>query len=178
MEASPFKLNLGCGAKLLPGFVNVDLAGNWTSIPPDVVADVTGPLPFPADHADEVHAYHLFEHIDRWRAEEVLAEWVRVLKPGGLLVLEMPCLDKIVRIFAHCIIADQPADPRMTIWGLYGDPKYKNRDMCHKWCYSLNELQSLMMSVGLEQIEADEPKTHQPRRDMRMTARKPHGNQL
>ncbi len=46
MEADPIKLNIGCGAKKWPGFVNVDLANNWTDVPPDVVADVTKPLPF------------------------------------------------------------------------------------------------------------------------------------
>lgn len=172
METSLVRLNLGCGGKLLPGFVNVDLENNWSSKQPDVVADVTKPLPFPDDYADEVHAYHLFEHIQRWQAESVLADWVRVLKPGGLLVLELPCLDKILRLFAYFVREKKPIDPRLTVWGLYGDPRYENEAMTHKWCYSVGELRQIMENQGLESVEVQQPQTHQPARDMRMVARK------
>lgn len=176
MEESPVsavKLNLGCGAKLWQGFVNVDLANNWTDIPPDVVADVTGPLPFETGYADEVHAYHLLEHIDRWAVKDCLIEWIRVLKPGGLLVLEMPCFDKIVAILAHAMLDRAPYDTRMTMWGLYGDPKYKSHAMMHRWCYSVGELRKLLQDVGLTEITVSEPQTHQPKRDMRVTSTKP-----
>ncbi len=171
--AESTRINLGCGGKLLPGFVNVDLANNWSSVQPDLVCDVTGPLPFPTDHADEVHSYHVLEHIQRFKAEACLKEWVRIIKPGGLLVLELPCLDKIVRIYAHHLIDKTPADPRMTIWGLFGDPSYETEEMMHKWCWSVQELGDLLWDIGLEEVSSDKPQTHQPNRDMRLTARKP-----
>jgi predicted SAM-dependent methyltransferase len=172
------RINLGAGARHLAGFVNVDLANNWTSIQPDVACDVTGPLPFPTDHADEVHAYHVFEHILRFKAEECLKEWIRILKPGGLLVLEMPCMDKIVTYMAHCLIDGRPMDPRFTMWGLYGDQKYKSEAMCHRWCYGVRELGGMLEAAGMVEITEEEPKTHQKVRDMRMTARKPDGDGL
>lgn len=172
-ESPTIRLNLGSGAKPLKGFANVDLANNWSSIQPDVVCDVTGPLPFPADHADEVHAYHLLEHIWRWKAEECIREWVRVLKPRGLLVLEMPCFDKIAALLAHILIDRSAMDLRMTLWGLYGDPHYKNEAMAHKWCYSWSELEEILKAEGLTDIQREQPLTHQKHRDMRMTARKP-----
>lgn len=173
METGAIRLNLGAGPKKLPGFVNVDLANNWSDVEPDVVADVTKTLPFPDDYADEVHAYHLLEHLDRWKAPECLQDWVRVLKPGGLLVLEMPCFDKICVFLAHTIIDRAPIDPRMTLWGLYGDPSYKNPEMMHKWCYSWVELEEMLQDIGLERIRREKPQTHQVHRDMRMTAVKP-----
>ena len=172
-EDARILLNLGSGAKLRKGFVNIDLANNWSSIQPDVVCDVTGPLPFPDDHADEVHAYHLLEHLWRWKAQDCLGEWIRVLKPGGFLVLEMPCFDKIAMILAHCLIDRSPIDHRMTIWGLFGDPHYKNEAMAHKWCYSRSELTELLKETGLVEITEEHPQTHQKMRDMRMVARKP-----
>lgn len=171
--AESVKLHLGCGAKILPGFVNVDLANNWSSVQPDLVCDVTGQLPFPTDHADEVHAYHVLEHIHRWKAKECLQEWTRVLKPGGLLVLELPCFDKIVRILAHGLIDGGTFDPRMTIWGLYGDPQYENDAMMHKWCWRAQELADVLMEIGMVDVESLRPQTHQPARDMRLTGRKP-----
>ena len=173
MTPESTRIHLGCGGKLLPGFVNCDLANNWSGVLPDVACDVTGPLPFPTDHADEVHAYHLLEHIQRYEANDVLREWMRILKPGGLLVLELPCLDKIVRTYAHHLIDGSEPDLRMTLWGLFGDPKYKNAEMMHKWCWSVQELGDTLYMIGLENVTVEKPQTHQPGRDMRMTARKP-----
>jgi predicted SAM-dependent methyltransferase len=167
------KLNLGAGAQRIPGFTSVDMANNWTSIPPDVVADVTDRLPFPDDHADEVHAYHVFEHILRWKVEDTLKEWIRVLKPGGLLVLEMPCLDKVLDAFVWYSQQGKPAPVHLTMWGLFGDPRYKNEAMLHRWCYSAAELRDLLAYAGQEEITEAEPQTHQPVRDMRFESRKP-----
>lgn len=173
-DAARICLNLGCGGKILPKpFINVDLANNWSKVQPDLVCDVTGRLPFTDDYADEVHAYHVFEHLQRFKSEECLTEWVRVLKSGGLLVLEMPCLDKIIRNFAQCLIDKRPIDPRMTLFGLFGDPGYENEEMMHKWCYSQAELASILENQGLIDIKSEPPQTHQKNRDMRMTARKP-----
>lgn len=178
MAEGAIKLNLGAGHRHLKGFINCDLDGNWSKVQPDVVCDVTKPLPFEHNYADEVHAYHLFEHIQRWEAPEVLRDWIRVLKPGGLLVLELPCFDKIVRHLAVSVIDGAAFDPRLTMWGLYGDPRYKNEAMVHKWCYSVAELAGMLQNAGLVEIEPEEPQTHQPARDMRMTARKPHGSDV
>ena len=170
---STVRINLGCGAKLLPGFINVDMpGGNWSGKKPDVEADVTKRLPFNDGSADQVHAYHVFEHINRWQAEEVLTEWLRIVKPGGLLVLELPCLDKILALFDHFARTGEPLNFQLTMWGLYGDPGYHNEAMTHKWCYSAAELRGLLEARGLE-VREEEPKTHVPIRDMRMVARKP-----
>lgn len=161
------KLNLGCGAKLLPGFVNVDLAGNWTGNRPDVEADVMQRLPFEDGAADEVHAYHVIEHVERYRVEGVLSDWARVVKPGGMIVLECPCLDKVLAHFRRYIDAGKPIDPQMTMWGLYGDQRYARPEMVHKWCYSINELSALVEDAGLE-VRVEEPQTHVRTRDMRI----------
>ncbi|MGY0197476.1 methyltransferase domain-containing protein [Leptothrix sp. BB-4] len=166
------RLNLGCGAKIWPGFVNVDLDQNWSGLSPDVIADVTGPLPFPDGHADEVHAYHVLEHLPRWAVEDCLREWQRVLKPGGALVLELPCLDKILGIFQQHISTGTPAPMQLTLYGLFGDPGYRNEAMLHRWCYSKHELRNLMGQVGLVSVVEELPRTHRPERDMRLIGRR------
>lgn len=171
---APVRLNLGCGDKILEGFVNVDLAGNWSGRPPDVVADITQRLPFDDGSVDEVHAYHVLEHLDRWKAPDCLRDWVRVLRPGGRLILEMPCLDKILGLYQHFHKRGEPAPSRLTLWGLYGDPNYRNPAMMHRWCYSANELATLLeQEVGLVRVVQEEPKTHIAIRDMRLVGEKP-----
>ena len=165
------KLNLGCGNKHLQGFVNVDLESNWCLRKPNMAADVAKPLPLPDGVVDEVHAYHLVEHFYRWEAFDILADWVRVLKPGGLLVIELPCLDKILSIMQHCIATQTEMPENLTMWGLYGDPGYGKPEMCHRWCYSIAEMTAMLEELGLE-VTSTEPQTHKPIRDMRLEGRK------
>lgn len=164
------KLNLGCGHRHLPGFVNVDLPDNWSKLRPDVEADITKPLPFEDGVADEVHAYHVLEHIWHWQVYDVLQDWCRVLKPGGKLVLEMPCLDKVLHLMLYAMQAQQPIEPRLSMWALYGDPRYKSEAMTHKWCYGQMELTGLLEALGLSDIKILEPQTHIAVRDMRAEA--------
>jgi predicted SAM-dependent methyltransferase len=159
------KINLGCGRRRMPGFVNVDFQGE-----PDVRADVFGRLPFEDGCAEEVHAIHVAEHVHRWRIAEVLKEWTRLLALGGLLVLEMPCLDKVLGIFFDHIQEGKPVPVNLTMWGLYGDPGWKDPAMCHHWCYSISEMKALMEGAGLT-VEVKEAQTHQPIRDMRLEGR-------
>jgi SAM-dependent methyltransferase len=80
-------INLGCGKTRIPGSIGID------SVPlPDFVdiihnLDLT-PYPFPDNYADEIHLYHVLEHLtDPLRK---LEEVHRILKPGGLLHMRVP----------------------------------------------------------------------------------------
>ena len=171
--AEPIRLNLGCGHRKMAGFINVDLAGNWSDIKPDVCADITQPLPFDNSYADEIHAYHVIEHLYRWRVPKILAQWINVLKPGGLLVLEMPCIDKVMGYVFACMEQGKSPPPRMFYWALYGDPGYECEEMVHRWCYGTIEATELLRDAGLVDIEIKPPQTHVPARDMRIEGHKP-----
>jgi len=175
MEQGLVRLNLGCGHKLMPGFINVDLPDNWSGIRPDFEADISEPLPFEDDHADEVHAYHVLEHFYRWKVEGILKDWMRVLKPGGKIVLEMPCFDKVLGYMFDRVQSGEQFDARMTMWAMYGDPSYESPEMTHKWFWSMVELTDVLENMGFELIAIEEPKTHIAARDMRVTARKKMG---
>ena len=152
----------------MAGYVNVDLPGNWSGRRPDVECDIKDLGQFDSDVADEIISVHSLEHIYRWDTERVLAEWVRVLKPGGMLVIECPCLDKILGLYVDAAQAGKAPSPRLTIWGLYGDPGYRNPDMNHKWCFCKDELAQLMTAAGLKDIRSETPHFHRKERDMRM----------
>lgn len=155
------RIHLGSGDKHWPGFVNVDMIGG------DVQSDVRK-LVFPDESAEEIHAIHLFEHLHRMEAEKALIEWKRVLKSGGKLALEMPCLDKVITHMA----AGNP-DFRMTMFALYGDVRIGRPEMLHQWCWSKKEIVTVFESAGFTEIEVTEPFFHIPDRDMRIVARKP-----
>jgi predicted SAM-dependent methyltransferase len=138
-----------------------------SSLAPDVVADLKA-LPFPDNYADIARAIHVIEHFQVWEAPQVLAEWVRVLKPGSALVIECPCLEKIAALFN---VPNIP--PYMTFWGLYGDPRLKDPLMMHHWCYTERQLAGLMQEAGLVDLRPEPPQFHQPARDMRLVGFKP-----
>lgn len=172
----PVRLNLGCGDMPLPGYVNVDVAVERAGKQPDVCADVRDLSVFPSNHADEVMAIHVIEHFYRWEVVAILKEWVRVLKPGGKLVLECPNL--LSACEALLKDPEQAAGPgpegSRSMWCFYGDPSWQDPLMCHKWLYTPQSLAQVMHEAGLRQLAQTVPqfKARHPR-DMRIEGIKP-----
>jgi predicted SAM-dependent methyltransferase len=177
------RLDLGSGHKKYPGWISVDIAderkvqhgrngevkNGAVPISSDVQADLRD-LPFPDDYADEARAIHVIEHFYPWEAEDLLKEWLRVLKPGAELAVECPCLEKVLAL------ANVPqCPPSMTYWALYGDPRYKDPLMSHHWCYGQQQLVKVMAQAGFVNLRPEYPQFHQPIRDMRVVGEKPKG---
>jgi len=80
-------INLGCGRTRIPGSIGVDAVAIPGSV--DVVHDLNvTPYPFADGFADEVHFYHVLEHLDE--PVRKLEEIHRILKPGGVLHMRVP----------------------------------------------------------------------------------------
>jgi SAM-dependent methyltransferase len=80
------KLNLGCGTKLLPGYINCDLSANVTA---DRHFDLDHvPYPFADSSVDEVLMDQVLEHLTDVVA--VIQELHRILKPGGIVDIYVP----------------------------------------------------------------------------------------
>lgn len=88
------KLNLGCGDKLMPGYMNIDLYHEGADFQMDVRK-----LDFPDSSVSEIYGSHIFEHISPFDIHATLEEWRRVLRQGGKLVLEMPDMLETCRQF-------------------------------------------------------------------------------
>lgn len=152
------RLHLGCGKRLWPGFVNVDLFGE-----PDVRSDLKS-LPFDDAVADEIHAIHVWEHFHLRECADVLREWMRVLKPGGKLVLEMPCKDKVFDL-----IRAGDERPEMVLWPFFSDPRHVQTEYdMHKWLWSVQDIAQFLANMGFVDIRSAKPLFHQPIRDMRI----------
>lgn len=175
-SAAQLRLNLGCGDKILPGYVNVDVVASRAGKAPDVICDLHQLHPFENDSVDEVMAVHVVEHFWRWEVEAVLREWIRVLKPGGRMVLECPNLRSACEAFLADPETAASADVRgqRTMWVFYGDPQWQDPLMVHRWGYTPQSLGALMAAVGLTGIrqEPAQYKLREPR-DMRLVGIKP-----
>ena len=85
--ASTKKLNLGSSNRPIPNYINVDVLEERN---PDIVCDVSRLDFASSDEFDLVRASHILEHFYAEEAPRILAEWRRVLKTGGYLVLCVP----------------------------------------------------------------------------------------
>ncbi len=171
-DSSPaIRLNLGCGDKIISGYINVDVVESRAGRSPDVICDLHELIPFDADYADEVMAIHVVEHFWRWEIEAVLREWIRVLKPGGKLILECPNLQSACEAFlADPDVRSRPdKSGQTTMWVLYGDPSWMDPLMVHRWGYTPGSLANLLHSLGLVDVKQERAqyKLREPR-DMRI----------
>ena len=106
------RLNLGAGRNPLPGYLNLDI--QYRHETPDkgaaLVAAPVYPLAQYEDASvDEIRASHVLEHFGHTMTVAVLAEWVRVLKPGGILKIAVPDFEWIAREYLKGL--DRPDEP-------------------------------------------------------------------
>lgn len=113
------------------------------------------------------------EHFYLWEVVDLLREWRRVLKPGGQLILELPCMDKVIYYMKACLEQQKQMDMQMTWLAIWGDPNYKRVEMCHKWGYTKNHAMDILKEAGFEDVKIEKPRYHVVHRDMRVVGLKP-----
>jgi predicted SAM-dependent methyltransferase len=89
------KLHVGCGRKILPGYVHVDTQ------PYNHVDHVCDMMKLDdiikKDSVDEIYVCHALEHVPRGKAQEVLKTFYDILKEGGHLRVSVPDFDAVVK---------------------------------------------------------------------------------
>jgi predicted SAM-dependent methyltransferase len=129
------KLNIGCGSKLLDGYVNIDIVSPAADLNADCCA-----LPFKQGTIDRIESYHLIEHMDRHKAEKALRHWWGLLKVGGTLVLECPDLLEVCKNYI--------AGNEEMLYSIYGRNRYEYDT--HLWGYSKQSLKNILLLNGYE----------------------------
>ena len=133
------KLNLGCGDKRLEGFVNVDSSSASQA---DIIHDLRLPLPVADGTVSEIYAKHIIEHFTRTEWGGILADWARVLTPGGTLVIEAPDMVRLTQ----CINSDLFGRRKMWETMLFGAD---GPGMRHQRGVTIPDLRSELEAAGL-----------------------------
>lgn len=129
------KLHLGCGNKILDGFLNCDLYNPLA----DIVCDIRN-LPFDDESVDLVYACHVLEHIRRHDVFRTFTEWARVLKFDGKLYVAVPDFEAVVEHYIeHREIKD--------IQGLLnGGQTYEGNE--HYVSFDFSYIKELLLQAG------------------------------
>jgi len=95
LKLDPLNIELGSGDHPVidnNNYIHVDIRADQPHV--EVVANCDK-LPFPDNTVNKILNQHLIEHIPREKLNEVLKEWLRVLKPGGKVEIICPNLSYI-----------------------------------------------------------------------------------
>ena len=100
-------LNLGCGARYHPAWTNIDIAPHG----PGVIAhDLSAGIPLPDASFDVVYHSNVLEHMRRADARLFMRECYRVLRPGGVLRVGVPDLERMSNLYLKTLHAALSGD--------------------------------------------------------------------
>ena len=133
MQTEPVRLNIGAGDQEKPGYVSIDAKTGGKAYP----------LAYPDDCAEEIYASHILEHFGHGFTLLVLRDWVRVLKPGGLLRVAVPDFDHIVKAY------EEGSDEWYEGYLMGGQTDAND---AHHAIFNERKLRELLTAVGLVDI--------------------------
>ena len=135
LSEKQIKLNIGCGKK--------NFGEDWIHIDgsdyPHIQYKNIFKLEFENSTVDLIYLSHVFEYFDRDEAKVVLKEYLRVLKPNGVLRLAVPDFEACARIYT---LDNVPLSKFVGM--LYGKWKMTEDQMIyHKTVYDYDSLKEL-----------------------------------
>jgi predicted SAM-dependent methyltransferase len=102
------KLNLGCGYRFHPDWVNVDFIKTGENV---IAHNLLKGVPFPDNEFDAVYHSHVLEHFTLADGKAFVQECYRVLKPGGIIRTAVPDLEQIARVYIMALDKTANGEP-------------------------------------------------------------------
>ena len=188
--SDPVRINLGAGSQEAPGWIGYDRSrvalltrhpvtrqlvkerfGHWP--PSTKVHDLTKGIPHPDGSVDVVYSSHMLEHLTREQGENLLKECHRVLKPGGLLRVIVPDMERLSRAYLEGdrALFHDVEGPMADAFAksLYGGSRRKEAtvrravksilradDGGHKWAYDETSLRTRLEEIGFRDVRRTE----------------------
>ncbi len=166
------KLHLGCFDQVFPGWINTDITPHiWISRIPGLpmllfklgllskqrleqhkrgifravkYLNCVRRFPYSDNTFDYVYMSHLLEHLYPQGAIFCLREVYRVLKPGGIVRIAVPDLDRMVANY-------DPHNPDAFLEAIF-EAKQKRDKNRHHWHYNEVSLTRLLKQVGFQEV--------------------------
>jgi len=132
------KLNIGSGEKELEGYINLDAKFGHTIFP----------LNYDSETFIEVRASHILEHFSEREVFDVLKEWIRVLKPEGIIKIAVPDM----RWISKELVNNNSKFPTALLYAYIIGGQVDEYDF-HKSIFDQNKLTILMSWCKITRIE-------------------------
>ena len=141
------KLNLGCWHRHIPGWVHIDLC----DLPHiDYKSSIDDLSMFGNETVDLIYSSHSLEYFDRKQVGNVLREWARVLKKGGVLRVAVPDFDALLSVYKKTKELSKILGP------LYGAMEISTENgvakLYHKTVYNFDSLSEILVSAGFSNV--------------------------
>jgi glycosyltransferase involved in cell wall biosynthesis len=145
----PFKLNLGAGHNHRPGWINIDIDPQTQ---PDVVHDLTQPLPYQNNTVSAILLQDILEHFTKQEGQKLLHECSRVLKKGGQIKLRLPNIQQIIDQFS--------ADEEVMLEFIYGNTETSGQWGSHRYGYTAKTITLALKRAGFTNINIRQETTN------------------
>ena len=181
------KLHIGCGTRLFDGWLNSDVSPRTGE---SIRLDITRRLPFEDATFQYVYNEHVIEHVPVPEARFALGEFLRVLRPGGVLrtatpdlrvllslLRETPPLSPFERAYIDLMAGRHWPDEPLAD----GDPVYtlnnSVREWGHRFIWDRSSFSALLTDIGFVDLTWCElqESTHPQLRNRANDVRKPPG---
>ena len=147
MSEEPIRLHLGCGKRILDGFVNIDIVPLSDKV---VKGDVRDLSEYADGTVEEIVACDLLEHFPiKEIMSVILKEWIRVLKPGGKMRVQCPDVELVCGMFY------QQAQEGHISWAKFSEVVYGNQK--DKWnfhhvIFHFDWLKDILEGFGMTEV--------------------------
>jgi predicted SAM-dependent methyltransferase len=141
------KIEIGCGSIKRKGWLTLDYRPG-----PDVIWDLTRPLPFKDNSFEEIYSSHVLEHFTYPQLIFLFKELHRILMPSGKMSICVPDASIYIRAYNEknskdllrhkpAIASDRPMDFLNYIFYMGGE---------HKFMFDHDNLEFHLISVGFK----------------------------
>lgn len=173
-------LHIGCGNDYRDGYLNIDANPGKKA---DLIMTVEDMHLFPVGCVDKIESYHLFEHLHLYQARKALRDWFQILKPCGVLLIELPNFTVCVKEIGKHFDGEGIDLARAGINGYPPDVVREGVWQIHKWSWTPETLIHELEEAGFEQcMQYPMSQTWRPAasfgRDMQIRAVKPNTDKL
>ncbi len=153
-------LNIGCGNRTYseypPGHqcINYDNRAELTHV--DILGDARNLEKFQSEEFDYILASDIIEHFPIAETSKIITEWMRVLKPGGIIEFRLPDLETICKDYVNKSSqnrTDKPGDVPITeffSWVIFGGQDFPGN--FHHVGFDRRWFRYICNSLGLEEI--------------------------
>lgn len=132
-------------------------------VQPDIVGSITDMSMIPGACVDAIWSSHNLEHLHSFEVPAALAEFRRVLKPDGFVLVTLPDLRAIARHIAGGGLAQPlyqsaagPISALDVVFGHQASIQAGNGYMAHRTGFTANTLGTALLDAGFDEVRVHE----------------------